>query len=125
MFYRFSSVIREKMICLNISERGVRTIHKAKVYTSFLRPEEGVRLIYRCVLYKRNYGIPIERWMKREGGEIGWRSRKQSEREREKEEEYTNRKIEEERGWREVGWRSRKESEREKGKKRRNIPIER
>ena len=60
VFYRFSSVIREKLICLNVSEKGVRTIHKAKVYTSFLRPEQGVRLIYRCVLYTRNYGICLE-----------------------------------------------------------------
>ena len=44
-FYRFSSVIREKLICLNDYEKGVRTIHKAKVYTSFLRPEQG------CILY--------------------------------------------------------------------------
>ena len=40
----------------NISEKGVRTIHKAKVYTSFQRPEKGVRLIYGCVLYTQNYG---------------------------------------------------------------------
>ena len=57
VFYRFSSVIREELICRNISEKGVRTIHKARVYTSFLRPEQGVRLIYGCVLYMQNYDI--------------------------------------------------------------------
>ena len=51
VFYQFSSVIREKLVCLSVSEKGVCTIHKAKVYTSFLRPGQGVHLIYRCVLY--------------------------------------------------------------------------
>ena len=54
--YWFSSVIHEQLNDHNISEKGVRTIHKAKVYTSFKRPEQGVRLIYGCVLYTRNYG---------------------------------------------------------------------
>ena len=40
----------------NIPKKGVHTIHKAKVYTSLLRPEQGVRLIYGCVLYTQNYG---------------------------------------------------------------------
>ena len=33
--YWFSSVIHEQFNYHNISEKGVRTIHKAKVYTSF------------------------------------------------------------------------------------------
>ena len=45
----FSSVIHEEL--KYISERGLRTLHKAKVYTSFSRPEQGVYLIYACVLY--------------------------------------------------------------------------
>ena len=47
------------LIINNISEKGVRTIHKAKVYTSSQRVKQGVRLIYGCVLYTRNYGMPI------------------------------------------------------------------
>ena len=34
-FTGFSSVIHEELIFHNISEKGLRTIHKAKVYTSF------------------------------------------------------------------------------------------
>ena len=37
----------------------VRTIHRANVYTPFQRSEQGVRLIYGCVLYTRNYGNHI------------------------------------------------------------------
>ena len=59
MFYRFSSVIRDKLVCLNVAEKGVRTIHKAKVYTSFLRLEQGVGHIHRWVLYTRNNGTVI------------------------------------------------------------------
>ena len=58
VFYRLSSFIREELISHNVPDKGLRTINKAKVYTSFLRPEEGVCLIYRCVLYTGNYGIP-------------------------------------------------------------------
>ena len=56
-FTGFLALIKS-LILNNISEKGVRTIHKAKVYTSFQRPEKGVRLIYGCVLYTRNYGSP-------------------------------------------------------------------
>ena len=56
VFHQFSSVFREELTCHNVYEKGVRTIHKAKVSTSFQRPEQGVRLIYGCVLYTRNYG---------------------------------------------------------------------
>ena len=55
-FYWLSSVIHEEMIYYNNSEKGVRTVHKAMVYTSFERPGQGVRLIYGCVLNTRNYG---------------------------------------------------------------------
>ena len=44
-FYCLSSVIHEELISHNNSEKGVHTIHKAKVYTSFIRPGQGVRLI--------------------------------------------------------------------------------
>ena len=44
----------------NIPEKGVRTMHKARVYTSLLRPEQGVRLINRCLLYTRNYGTCLK-----------------------------------------------------------------
>ena len=56
MFYHLFSIIHEELICHNDSEMEVRTIHKAKVYTSFVRFEQGVCLIYRCVLYTRKYG---------------------------------------------------------------------
>ena len=59
VFHQFSSVFREELTCHIVYEKGVRTIHKAKVSTSFQRPEQGVRLIYGCVLYTRNYGICI------------------------------------------------------------------
>ena len=59
VFHQFSCIIREELICHSVSEKGVRTIHKAPVYTSFQRPEQGVRLIYGCILYTRNYGIYI------------------------------------------------------------------
>ena len=47
----FSSVIHEEL--KYISERGLRTIQKAKGCTSFSRPEQGVHLhvIYAYVLY--------------------------------------------------------------------------
>ena len=45
MFHKFSSVFREQLTCHNVYEKEVRTIHKAKVSTSFQRPEQG------CVLY--------------------------------------------------------------------------
>ena len=56
-FYWFSSVIHEKLIFHNVSEKVVRTIHTAKISTSFLRPEQGVRFIYGCGIYMQNYGI--------------------------------------------------------------------
>ena len=55
-FTGFLVSIHEEFILHDISEKRVRTIHKAEVYTSFLRPEEEVRLIYGCVLYTQNYG---------------------------------------------------------------------
>ena len=51
VFYWFSSIIHEELIFHNISEKG-HTIHKAKDYTSFLRPEQGLRdlrHIYGCI----------------------------------------------------------------------------
>ena len=55
-FNWISRVIHEELNCHNISENRVRTIHNAKVYTSFSRSEQGMRLIYGCILYTRNYG---------------------------------------------------------------------
>ena len=60
VFHQFSSVFREELTCHNVYEKGVRTIHKAKVSTSFQRPEQGVCLIYGCVLYTRNYGTYLK-----------------------------------------------------------------
>ena len=42
---------------IDLLKEGGGTIHKGKVYTSFQRPEQRVRLMYGCVLYTRNYGI--------------------------------------------------------------------
>ena len=61
-FYWFSSVNHEELIFHNISENGLHTIYKAKVYTSFLRPEQGVLFIFGCVLYSRNCSSP-EAWI--------------------------------------------------------------
>ena len=50
-FTGFLAFIYEMMI---FSEKGLRTVHKAKVYTSLKRPEQGVRLMYGCVPYTQN-----------------------------------------------------------------------
>ena len=44
----------------NIPEKGVRIMYKARVYTSLLRPEQGVRLINGCLSYTRNYGTCLK-----------------------------------------------------------------
>ena len=55
MFYCLSSVIHEELFSYNHSEKGVRTIHKAKVYTSFIKPGQGV--LYKGASYTREITV--------------------------------------------------------------------